>query len=239
MGKGGVFMKNKVILLFILIGFICISCAEKISSHDVPADKVLRSYYARCTNGGTIYITAEFFTEAGLTIPPFKEPYGKNITLTPPARVTFNGEEMEVDEGIFGDVAYKTRIRDWPSRFTWEWTDNNGKTYSDSASMDTIALGKDYLVSAGSDYAVVWTGSPIKRGEEIAVTITGDETELYETSEKAGAGKITIAGSGYSIDPFGFYTIEISRTLKVQKVKEISTEHVAGSCIKLVYHYEE
>ena len=41
------------------------------------------------------------------------------------------------------------------------------------------------------------------------------------------------------IDLSGFFDIEISRTLTVQKVKEISVENVAGSCIKLVYQYEE
>jgi hypothetical protein len=105
--------------------------------------------------------------------------------------------------------------------------------------MDTIELGNDCLVSDGNDYAVSWVGSPIRRGEEIAVTIEGDETEFYETSNRVGDRKIKITGSGGGIDPFGYFTIEISRTLKVQKVKEISVENVAGSCIKLVYTYKE
>ena len=71
------------------------------------------------------------------------------------------------------------------------------------------------------------------------MTIKGDEDEFYETSNQVGAGKIKITGSGWGIDLSGFFDIEISRTLKVQKVKEISVENVAGSCIKLVYQYEE
>lgn len=225
------------LVIFVIIFFS--SCSEKISSHDVPTDQILRSYYALCINGGTTYIKAEFFTEAGLTIEPFREPYGKNVTLDTPSKVSFNGKEMKADKGIFGDVCYKTSVEGWPADFRWDWIDKNGTKYTDSATMDTIELGNDYLVSEGDDYAVTWTGSPIRRGEEIAVTIEGDEKEFYETSNRVGDRKIKITGSGWGLDPFGFFKIEISRTLKIQKVKEISVENVAGSCIKLVYQHEE
>jgi len=215
------------------------SCSEMISSNDVSPEKTLRSYSAYCTNGGTTYITAEFFAKAGLTIPPFREPFGKNITLEPPSTVHFNGKEMEADKGIFGDITYKTRVNGWPSGFRWDWKDKNGKNYSDSATMDTIKLGNDYLMSGGKDYAVTWIGSPIQRGEEIAVTIEADEYEFYETSEQAGAGNIEIKGSGNILDPYGSYTTGISRTLRVRKVREISVENVAGSFIKLIYQYNE
>lgn len=230
---------QKLIPIFLLIIVFFSSCSEEISSNEVPPDQILRNYHAICINGGTTYIKAEFFTAGGLTIEPFREPYGKNVTLDAPSKVSFNGEEMKVDKGIFGDVCYKTSVNGWPAHFHWDWVDKNGKKYSDSAKMDTIELENDCLVSAGDDYAVAWTGSPIKRGEEIAVTIKDDETEFYETLNQVGARRIKITGSGWGLDPYAFFDIEISRTLKVQKVKEISVENVAGSCIKLVYQYEK
>jgi hypothetical protein len=227
----------KKIIPVLLVALLSSSCSETISSHDVPTDQILRSYDARCTNGGTTYITAEFFASAGLTIEPFQEPYGKHITLALPSRVLFNGKEMEVDEGIFGDVCYRARVDGWPARFRWDWTDRDGKSYSDTASMDTISLRDQYMVSRGSDYAVRWEGSPIQPGEEIEVTIKEDEDEFYWTSNQTGETAIVVKGFGGGFDSPGLFHIEISRTLKVQKVKEISVEHVAGSCIKLVYTY--
>jgi len=232
-------VQNKIIPILILIIIFFSSCSENISSNDVPPDQILRSYYAICVNGGTTYIKAEFFTEAGLTIAPFKEPYGKNVTLNAPSKVSFNGKEMEADKGIFGDICYKTSTDKWPANFRWDWIDKNGKKYSDSAIMDTIKLGNNYLVSEGNDYAVTWTGSSIRHGEEIAVTIKGDDNEYYDTSNKLGDKSIKITGSGVGIDPSGFYKTDISRTLMIRKVKDISVEHVAGSCIKLVYQYNE
>lgn len=93
-----------------VVGLFFSSCAEKISSGDVDNDKILRSYYAQCSNGGTVYITAEIYTDGGLTIPPFKEPFGRNLTLTPPSKIKFNGQEMQINENVFGEVSYKTRV---------------------------------------------------------------------------------------------------------------------------------
>ena len=214
------------------------SCAEKISSNDVPSEQVLRNYYASCTNGVTTYIIAEIYTKAGLTIPPFNEPFGVNITLDSPSKLSFNGQEMEFHEDVFGEVSYRTRVEGWPTEFRWEWIDKNGKKHSDSAKMNAISLENNSLVSDGDVYAVRWTGAPIGQGEEIAVSIEAGDNDYYDTSKQAGAKKIKISGSEYGLDLSLFYRIDISRTLIQSNVKEISVENVAGSYIKLVYHHD-
>lgn len=225
-------------ILILFIGFFS-SCVEEISSNDVPTEQILRNYYAMCINGGTTYVTAEIFTDAGLTIPPFREPFGGRVTLYAPSKVSFNGKEMEVHKDVFGDVTYRISVDGWPSNFRWEWTDKNGKKYSDSAKMDAINLESSSLVSDGDVYTVRWIGSPIKQGEEIAVSIEVNETDYYDTSNQVGAKKIKISGSEYGLDLSLFYRIDISRTLMIRNVKEISVENVAGSCIKLVYRHDE
>lgn len=100
-------------------------------------------------------------------------------------------------------------------------------------------FGNNGMVSEGNDYTVTWIGSPIRHGEEIAVTIEGGERDYYETSNQVGARRIKITGSGYGLDPTGFFNIDISRTLMLRNVVDISVENVAGSCIKLVYQHDE
>ena len=108
--------------VLILLSFLLIftACEKRISSNDIPADQILRSYYASCTNNGTTYVTAEFYTAGGLSIKPFKEPYGRHVTLDAPSKILFNNSQMQVDEGLFGDVTYKARVEGWPENFRWE-----------------------------------------------------------------------------------------------------------------------
>ncbi len=230
--------KITYLILIVLVAFLS-SCAEKISSNDVPTEQVFRNYHAMCTNGGTTYVKAEIYTEAGLTIPPFFEPFGRNITLDPPSKVLFNDVEMEMHEDVFGEVSYRSRVEGWPSEFRWEWIDKNGKKHSDSAKMGEITLESNSLVSDGDAYAVEWLGSPIRQGEEITVSIEGGESDYYDTSTQLGAKKIKISGSEYGLDISLFHTIDISRTLIQNNAKEISVENVAGSYIKLVYSHDE
>ena len=91
------------------------------------------------------YITAEIYIKAGLAIPPFNEPFGRNVTLAPPSKVSFNGIEMEFNEDVFGEVSYRLNIDGRPSKFRWERAGNNGQKHSGSAKMDAIALrNKNY-----------------------------------------------------------------------------------------------
>lgn len=156
-----------------------------------------------------------------------------------PSKVSFNGIEMKVSEGIFGDVSYTTRVDGWPSSFRWEWTDSNGRTYSDSACMDTIELAADPITKYGDDYAITWIGAPIQRNEEVTVSIEGNERDFFDSSTEVGSRKVRLNGTGFGYYPEDFAYIDISRTLKLRRVKEISTENVAGSFITLTYNYDE
>jgi|GEM_PF-2202481 len=229
----------KIFFTGLLFGILFFSCGETISSKNIPTKKILRNYYAHTSYGTTTYITAEFFTEAGLTIPPFRKPYGKRITLEAPCKVWFNGQEMKYNKSIFGDVTYKIKLNHWPSKFKWVWKDKNGRMHTDAAYMGKIKLRKKFLIPHGRSYAVIWNGSPIRRGEEIAVTLKAGGQDLYQTSNSVGTQSIKMKGTGFGFHPSGHINAQISRTYISRRVRNISTEHVAGSFITLKYNDEK
>lgn len=232
-------MKNIFGLISLVIILLVSSCAEKISSNDVPTDKVLRFYHVNCTNNGTIYVTAEFYKDGGLTIPPFRQPFGKNIKLDSPSKVLFNGKLMNFNEDVFGEVTYNLKLEKWPEEFTWQWTDKDGKEHTDKAKMNKISFGNNFIQNIGSGkYSVSWQGGAVKKNEEVFCSFDLGESAFQEYAQNIGEKSIVIQGNGYDIQNMSFETMSISRTLMIRNVKEISVENVAGTCIKIVYTHE-
>ncbi|MCP4437998.1 MAG: hypothetical protein GY810_03565 [Aureispira sp.] len=232
-------MKSTFLLILPLIALFLSSCAEEIPSDNIPTEEILRHYYAHSTNDGKVYVTAEFYADGGLTIPPFREPFGKTITLNPPAKVVFNGQEMEMKKGVLGEVSYSLSLDQWPTSFEWVWTDKDGQTHSNKANMQTISLSNNPFTQRGDKFVVQWNGAPIQTGEEVRVSLDRGEQAFVETSSDVGSQSIAINSGGYNLNYSEFDEVDISRTLIVSDTKEISVENVAGAYIKLVHTYEE
>jgi len=232
-------MKQKTYLLLLinlLLLVILLSCAEDaIPSNEVYVGEILRYYEASCINSDTTYITATFLTEANFDTQ--NNPFGKRVVLEPPSNITFNGKLMQEQEELFGGTVYKISVDSkWPKKFEWVWMDNEGKKHVDSAAMNTIDLPGEWLLQDGIQYAVVWKGSPVREGEEITVSIENDDESWYESTRKAGARSVTIDGMIFGLDPFGYYNVKISRTLRIRNQDEtLAGDTESGSYIKLIY----
>lgn len=227
---------NYICFITALILIMLASCdVEEIPSGQLTSEKILRYYDAICINDGTTYITATFLTDAHFDLN--ENPYGSRVVLTPPANVIFNGQPMEQKEELFSGVVYKASIdNNWPSRFEWMWTDNQGQKHIDSAAMDPIDLSTEWLVNQGSAYAARWQGSPIRQGEEITISIELDEESYYYTSRQVGARNISLPDMVFGIDPFAYYSVEITRTLRARNQDVAPADNIQnGSFIKLHY----
>lgn len=232
-------MKAKFTLYLSVILIFFSSCAKEIMSNDVPTDKILVSYEAHCQNGIKTYVTAHVYTEAGLTIPPFRKPYGRPVTLQKPSKIFCNGVELKYSADIFNDVSYKTEFEGWPTEFHFEWIDKDGKSHKDFAQMDEIYLNTSKTIKIGKLDAFKWQGSPVRANEEVSIIISSGESSddnegsLISTNE-IGKDYVVIPNSDFPLSS-KYYPQSITRTLMQRKTKEISTENVAGSVIKLVY----
>ncbi len=216
---------------------LCLSCAEEINSDTVSPENVLKKYFAYTTDDGEIVIRCEFYKDGHLTIPPFEEANGLNMTLTPPSSIQFNGQEMKKAQDIVGQVFYVLKIDQWPNNFRWEWTDNNGKKHIDEAQMAPIRVAMNTLRQQGDDFIMQWDGPPIKSGEEVTGILRKEDSDgvFREYSSEVGANSIRIGGGGYSLDRLNLDEIEIQRKLIIRNVHDLPTVGVAGTYIELKY----
>jgi hypothetical protein len=221
--------------LSLLLG-ILVSCGEEtVELSKVAVEDIFRSYEVRCTDGGPTYVWATFLLNAQYD--GQGNPFGTKVILDGGSNVSCNGRPMELQTDFFGSSVYKAEIiGDWPKSFTWIWTDNAGKQYVDTATMDSIRLKDEWYMVYGDEYVAVWDGSPIQHGEEVAISIEHDEDSYYYTLANTGDRGIVLSNFLMDINPLAYYHIELTRTLKQSSEGAIFTgEKAEGTYIKLVY----
>jgi hypothetical protein len=217
-----------------------VSCkVETMPSSTVPQNKLLRYYHAMSTNEATTYVKAFFYTEAGFDT--MNNPFGKAVELDEPSIITFNDAPMEFSKGFWTGVYYGSKFEEWPKNFKFVWTDNRGRKHVNTATMDTIRLKKDWLVQVGGKYAVVWEGSPVRRGEVVAVSIDPDkDSNLNFSTNVVGARMVVLSDLPIGFNTLGYHRVEITRTFSARLgATNKFPDNEDGVYIRLIYSVEE
>jgi hypothetical protein len=130
-----------------------------------------------------------------------------------------NGQAMQKDHGVM-DGTYYTGSSNG-KEITWAWTDNNGKIYTNSATMEPISFGQvSGGINAGNDLEVFWKGAPVRENEKVRIiihaTITDSdnktkEKKITKTTSERGASSITFTYTALQEIRGSNVSMEISR----------------------------
>jgi len=227
------------LVLTLLLALAQPACEEdQILVSTVPAKTLLRYYHAMSTNHATTYVTATFYTDAGFDVQ--NNPWGKHVTLDGKASIALNGAPLQYNEpGMLSGTTYTLKLKDWPQRFTFTYTDPQGKKHVDKVTMDRIDAGADFFKSSSTGDVVVWEGSPVRQGETVDVSLGSTDTNLHYQTRQVGARRIAVPGLPPGYDWKLFKQIDISRTLRKRLHKALMDDDEYGVYIKLVYQVNE
>lgn len=180
------------LLAFVLIG---LSSCNRENSEDVNQDKIWTHYELFYNdNEGKSYARATF---------RFSNASGTRLELSDGAEVRFNDDLIPWNNGI---AYYEMELAGFQTDGTFEYTDLEGNTYTNSISVPTINFpaGLD-SVPRTEAYELVWEGDELSLGEVASVFVDGDfegDAHLFVESS-VGASSIVMAADDLGELPEG------------------------------------
>jgi hypothetical protein len=165
-------MKYYIYLFVVMVpGFF--SCAKESKKSDkVNTDEIYQHYTASTSEGSSNFTSrAQFQTGAKWNGMETEKSGGVTIELAGSAQVTLNGQPMQKDHGTFDGTYYTGSANG--SDATWVWTDNSGKTYTNSARMEPISFGQaPGYIDYRNDLTIYWKGASVRENEKVRIIIT-------------------------------------------------------------------
>ncbi|MBX9852014.1 MAG: hypothetical protein K2X86_09675 [Cytophagaceae bacterium] len=204
----------KKVFFYASLCLLLSACAgESQKSEKVEVNSIYQKHKVSSSGSG-LSLVSEFHTNAKWDRLE-TEKFGDHIELSPPAQLTFNGKPFNKDNSVFTGAEYSLNISEFPEEMVWEWTDNNGKKYTNKAKMTPIKL-KDKIFTPGrnQDLIIEWEGAPVQQDEKVMVTIEGDINGKSETDTKSTStvGDTYISFGYEMIKQYdGNLSVEISR----------------------------
>jgi hypothetical protein len=232
-------LMKKYLFITLLPGLF--SCAEESKKSDkVNIDEVYQHYTASSSEGSSNFTSrAQFQTGAQWDRLETEKSGGVTVELTGSSQVTLNGQPMQKDHGVMDGTYYTGSSAG--NQITWVWTDNNGKTYTNSATMEPISFGvAPRFLNSANDLTISWKGAPVRENEKVRIAMnakitdsnnkTKDKRISKETGER-GATSLTFTYTLLSEIAGQNVTMEISRISHIP-LKEATKE---GGFIDLTF----
>ncbi len=199
----------------------CVS-NETANSDTVKQSEIYQSYTVTYDSGDKELSATASFRFGGST--------GTSLALTTPSKVLFNDQEMTVDKNMFTGTFYEInkQITASPLSFDFLYTDNDKKTYKNTASIDAIAIDTyPTSISKNEEFEVSWTGNPVLNGESVTVTLEGkDFFSSSQSISTVGASSVRFSRELLKDVKSGSADIVVKRT-KNFSLKESS--HLGGN----------
>lgn len=166
--------------------FIFIAC-ERENSSDVNQDRIYALYEIYYDKAEDVsYARASFF---------FGSITGTKLQLSSPSNVKFNNVEMGFKNAL---AYYETSNAGFIEQGTFVWTDLDGNSFTNIATVKTIDLPENMdTITKGQAYELTWIGEPLGSDENVWVFINGqmenDEVNAYQTTP--GATKVILTAT--------------------------------------------
>lgn len=203
------------------------SCAstDSSTSNNVNQDEIWQSYWVE-------YIESSETITAGCTF-RFGGSTGTTLQLTEPSKVLFEGNEMDFTnsvliKGIIGGTHYNYEGKGaLNTKYTFEYTNNNGKLFTNSISTSAIeieAVPEELSVTADN---IITLKKPLGASESLSVKVS-NETGNFKTFDeyKSGQNQLTIPGSELNELGNGPVTITFTKRKEVDALQQAN--HLGG-----------
>jgi hypothetical protein len=175
--------------LFITLLPALFSCAEESKKSDkVNVDEIYQHYTASSSEGSSNFTSrAQFQTGAQWDRLETEKSGGVTVELTGSSQVSLNGQTMQKDHGVMDGTYYTGSSAG--NDITWVWTDNNGKTYTNTATMEPISFGRAPVgINSANDLTISWNGSPVRENEKVRIII---HATVYDSNNKSKEKNLT------------------------------------------------
>jgi hypothetical protein len=170
---------RKIFTLFIISNsFFLFSCVsnETANSDTVKQSEIYQSYNITYDEGDMELSATAFFRFGGSA--------GTTLNLVKPSAIIFNGQDMAMGKNIFSGTFYESNQQTGlANNYTFVFTDTDKKTYTNSTSIDKLAIDEfPKTIKRTAGCKVSWTGSPLKQGEKVYVSLEGKDMMNCSTS---------------------------------------------------------
>lgn len=227
----------KKILLFLPALVLLGACAsnETADSSGVKQSEIYQDYSINWNSEvqeWDAYATFRFGGENGTT-----------LRLSEPSNVTINGEKMNEGKMLFGGATYRMSGKTWPKTAAFQFTDTDGKVYSNSLTFNPIDFARTEVDA--SKNAVL--GIPLTRDvlatDEIFLYVAdtsqqNDRKIKLLTDDAAALVKYDTAEQLLLIEPAFFdkmADVELALWMKFSKTEDLKSATALGGVISMSY----
>jgi hypothetical protein len=183
----------KRLLLLLLLSFCCLAlrCASgnKLESGNVNQQEIHQSYFVRRSPEG-LEIRATF---------RLKDRYGDTLALSAPSHVTCNDREMLRRDYFMNGANYVVDEKSYPTTSRFVFTDTNGKTYSNSISLEPLEFAIPANLSLSKARQAALPVTRVNKDDGVKVTLLlkdGQGREFY-ADVHGGRGLVGFRNSAY------------------------------------------
>jgi hypothetical protein len=166
-------------------------CASgnKLESGNVNQQEIYQSYSVKRSQSG-LEIKATF---------RLKDRYGDTLALTSPSRVTCNNNHMVRRDYFMSGANYVVDEKSYPATSHFSFTDTQGKTYSNSISLEPLEFANLASLSLGKAAQAVLPVSRINKEEDVKVTllIKDSQDRDFYSEVRGGRGLAGFRNSVY------------------------------------------
>jgi len=225
-------MKKFAILYLAIILFSACASTDSSESKNVNQEEIWQNYWVE-------YNEAEEKLTAGATF-RFGGSTGTTLQLTEPSKLTFEDTELDFSsgvliKGVLGGTHYGYEGRgEYKGKYSFEYTDNNGKLYVNSIS--TKALEVDSIpeeLNAGGTNTIAFKTMPLAAGEDLSITVSKDGGSSINFNIENAEKEVVLDGSRLNELGNGPVTITFTKTKNIYNLQQAG--HLGGK-ISLTYN---
>lgn len=217
-------MKKFFVLACVALLSACAS-TDSSTSNNVNQDEIWQSYWVEYVESSETILAGCTFRFGGST--------GTTLQLTEPSKVLFEGNEMDFTSGVLikgmiGGTHYNYEGKGpLNNKYTFEYTNNNGKLFTNSIATSALALDAvpEELSATGNN--IITLKTPLGTDESLSVKVSNEKGDFETFDEyKPGQNQLTIPGSELNELGNGPVTITFTKRKEVDALQQAN--HLGG-----------
>ncbi len=195
--------KSAFILMLGVTVMLFSSCSEIVTSDTVNTDDIYQRYSVNYEPDGSGTVKAQFLSDAVWDRMEEEKTGGSTVDFGTSGAVTFNGVDMQREEGTLDGVYYTGLFPAGTEKIEFIWTDKEGKKYTNSAGIYPLKLDeKNVSKTDDGGWMIKWEGAPVQGNDKVVVqlkySMDGKDHNMSETAYEAGINYVIFSGSAIS-----------------------------------------
>lgn len=223
--------KLAIVSISVLLLSACAS-TDSSESKNVNQDEIWQSYWVEYNEAQNALTAGATFRFGGST--------GTTLQLTEPSKLIFEDTELDFTsgvliKGVIGGTHYNYEGKGaFKGKYTFEYTNNNGKTYINSIAAKPLEIETiPEILDAAGNNTITFKTPPVTVGEDLSISISKDDGSTV-TFDNVTVNGNNILFNGTALNELGNSDVSVI----IKKYKHLdnlqTAEHLGGQ-ISLTY----